>query len=284
MSARPPLARRRLEVLRHPLTAGTGLVGLAGLGLAVATGAAAWALTAPLAALALAGASALLPRHPRFAAALDARTRRRDRERRRRRLEAILRRDGDRTRWDRYERLREQASELAALAERPGTQLDRGDVEAFDRATLRYLGYWEAWLAADRRLDPVQLRAVLVKRKNLDHRLGRASPRARSKLERARAELDEVLRSIEYARAHRDEVEAMMLRMERTLDDIHQRVLSRPFDRGIGDELEAVADRLQLEAALDQAVEDELEVLTARRPVSAAHRVAARGRAAGGER
>jgi hypothetical protein len=169
--------------------------------------------------------------------------------------------------WQTYGRMRDRLRSLEKLAESRGTGLGYRDVERLDDATVDYLGLWLGWIVMGDRYnstDEVDLERKLEHiREELE--LDDLGGVERNRLEKARQDLQGILERRRSLWARATGLEAAMLAMADTFEEVFQRVVANPASGDVSAELSQAVERMRVEEALDLAVDDELEDLFRRR-------------------
>lgn len=173
--------------------------------------------------------------------------------------------------WAAYERMGKRIASLSALAAGRQNGLTARDVERLEDASVDYLGLWLAWLVLAERYHETDERAIQGKLRTIEREL-RADHRAveRKRLEQARADLEGILSRRQSVWARTTSLEAAMLAMVDTFEEVYQRVVANPASGDVGRELTDAVERMRVEEALDLAVDEELDALFRRRRAAVA--------------
>jgi hypothetical protein len=267
-----------VSYLREVVFSQASIVGVAG---AVAIGA---VLSIPLgvgigaipviaAAAAQSLAALFLPSSPVFRAMIDRRKRKERREQRRERLltELRARTKPEHPHWGRYERMMERGRSLWSLSERGGGGFD-AQMDSLAESTVDFLGLWLALLAMEEHLrdtDPNELERRL---RAVDKQLEEVKTAVdRKHLEKAKADLEAMLRRRESLRTRTMTMDTAMLSMASAFEEVYQRVVAQPGALAdLTAELDQALDELRVEEELDLAVDGELDRLLASRRSAAA--------------
>ncbi len=287
MSATDPIwgeGESDISYLKEMLTHPTSIYGLLGtvtlaallsfpLGLGVA------ALPVLFYAAAEAIAALFIPSSPAFQERIQRSKRRERREKTRSHLIAEIERreDDGQFHWRAYHRMRERLESLQKLAENRKTALSAADVERLDDATVDYLGLWLAWLVMAERWRSVDESGLDDRIAAIDRQLeSTEGALERRRLEKARADLERILSRRKSLWGRATEVEAKMLAMSDTLEEVYQRVVSNPNSGDTASQLQEAVERMRVEEEIDMAVDSELDELMGRRKKKAAAAAKAR--------
>lgn len=252
------------EMLTHEASV-TGIVGAVALGalasipLGVGLG-----FVPVVGALAVESIAALfVPSSPVFREMVDRRRRAERRDRARSYLTGLLKERAakDHPSWKTYERLNQRVEALRAIARNRTSALTERDLEHLDDATVDFLGLWLAGLAIHDRWNSMDEGALKARLAQVEARMDGATGSERAHLAKAKADLEGVVqrRSALWSRAAA--IDAAMLSMSDTFDEVYQRVVANPQASDVGAELQAAVARMQIEEELDLAVDSELEEL-----------------------
>ncbi|HHO52572.1 MAG TPA: hypothetical protein ENK18_17310 [Deltaproteobacteria bacterium] len=168
--------------------------------------------------------------------------------------------------WAAYERMRQRIQSLSVLAAGQKTGLTDRDVERLEDATVDYLGLWLAWLVLTDRHRNTDKRSIQSKLRTVERELaGDHRAVERRRLEQARADLEGILSRRQSVWARATSLEAAMLAMVDTFEEVYQRVVANPGSGELARELTDAVERMRVEEALDLAVDEELDDLFRRR-------------------
>jgi hypothetical protein len=92
----------------------------------------------------------------------------------------------------------------------------------------------------------------------------------RRRLEKARVDLERILTRRKTLWGRATEVEAKMLAMTDTLEEVYQRVITNPNSDDATNQLQDALERMKVEEEIDMAVDAELDTLLRGRKASAA--------------
>lgn len=257
------------------LTSQPSVVGLAG---SVAVGAALLVATAsapvaavPLLAAAAAESLALLfvPSNPSFRQSVDRRKRAERREQRRENLTEELSRKVDQSdsKLQQYFRMRERLESLQRLAKTRGAALSFEQLESLDEATVDYLALWLALLAMEEHYNSTDASKLERRLTDVEVQLeGDVSQADRKHLEKARSDIQSMLRRRESSRNRSLSIETAMMSMADAYEEVYQRIVANPGSSAdVTSALDSAVDHLRVEEELDLAVDNELAGLLASR-------------------
>ena len=171
--------------------------------------------------------------------------------------------------WDTYRQMCARVESLRKLANSKDTGLTDRDVERLDDATVDYLGLWLAWHLMYERYKSTDERSLRGKLRQIEQRLETdISPVERKQLAKASADLSGILDRRSALAARATGLEAELLAMADRFEEVYQRVVANP--RGdVSRELSEAVERMQVEEALDMAVDAELDSVFRRQRASA---------------
>lgn len=204
-------------------------------------------------------ASMFVPASPTFRARVDRKYRQRRREQVLGHLrEEIQKRCSDNDpRWRIFERLRERIDSLSEMARHRRSVITQRDMDKLEDARLDFLGLWLAELSMRERQGAVDGKAVAKRIAELDERLGGQPPDRRS-LEKARADLEELLLRHERLASRKVAVEAALLALPDAVEEIYHAMVTLPASGDGGSRLQEAIDRLRLEQELENTYGAEL--------------------------
>ena len=247
-----------------------GLVGALGLGavLSIPLGIGVGAIPI-IAALAVEGIAALfVPSSPVFREFVNRRKRAERRDAVRAHLVEELERRArpDSKRWRTYNKMLDRLDSLRQIASSRSTQLSDRNVEDLDDATVDYLGLWMAWLAMRERWDDVDDKGINRRLGEIRAQLAEATDAVdRKHLQKAESDLSRILERRKSLWGRAAAVEAAMLSMADTFEEVYQRVVANPGSSEVTEALDEAVERMRVEEALDFAVDTELEDLFKKR-------------------
>jgi len=178
----------------------------------------------------------------------------------------------DHPHWGVYNRMRERLASLLEIARNRETSLTAYDVERLDDATVDYLSLWLARLVMAERRGTLDDRGIQGRIESIERQMEKTSASLeRKRLAKAMQDLQRVLRRRESLAARETAVEAAMLSMSDTFEEVYQRVMTDPTSTDVINELQGAVERLGIEEELDFAVEEELgDLVRARKRKAAA--------------
>jgi hypothetical protein len=206
-------------------------------------------------------AALFVPSSPKFREKVDLAKRRGHRERMRDHLtnEITLRSGPDHPFWTGYHRMRERLESLTKMASNRKNSLTLRDVERLDDATVDFLGLWLARMVIyDRQqaMDEDELRRKLDGvNQQLERELGSTD---RRQLEKARKDLEQVLERRDRLKTRDASLEAAMLAMCDTFDEVYQGVMTNPNASDINSKLQEAVERMHIQEDLGAALDDDL--------------------------
>ena len=220
-------------------------------------------------------AALFIPSSPIFQAKVQKRRRTERRENSRSHLvEEIERRDTSgegQFHWRSYHRMRERVESLTQIAHNRQTAMSERDVERLDDATVDYLGLWLAWLVMAERWQNVDEDGIAKRISAIDRQIEKLDDSMeRRRLEKARADLARILARRKTLWGRATEVEAKMLAMTDTLEEVYQRVITNPNSDDATTQLQEAVERMKVEEEIDMAVDAELDSLLGRSQAAAA--------------
>ena len=207
-------------------------------------------------------AALFIPSSPVFQARIQKRKRSERREKLRTHLtnEIERRQPQSHNHWKAYHRMRDRIASLHEVASRRQNALSDRDVERLDDATVNFLSMWLAWLVMEERWKTTNESDLEKRIRSIDKRLEKIEkPVERRRLEKARSELQVILQRRQSLWDRATAVEAAMLSMTDTLEEVYQRMMTNPNAGDVREELQAAVARMQVEEELDLAVDSELD-------------------------
>ena len=220
-----------------------------------------WAAAEAIAAL-------FVPSSPVFRHKIDLRKRRERREQARQHMsqEITNRVGGDAKNWVVYWRMRERLESLRELVKHRDNSLSDTDVERLDDATVDYLGLWLARIVMAERRRTVDVKQIRGKVARIERQIERSESALEvRKLEKARADLERILKRQDALWTRETSVEAAMLSMADTFEEVYQRLMTNPQSVDVAEHLNSAVDRMAIEEELDLAVDRELDELLHKR-------------------
>lgn len=206
-------------------------------------------------------AALFIPSSPAFRAKVNRRKRTERREKARQHLseQIAAKVPSDDPHWAKYHRMRERLESLNKLAQSRDSSFDAAMVQKLDDATVDYLGLWVAWLAMADRWHASDADALNKRILAIDTQLGRIdNPVELKRLKKARNDLQRILDRRDRLWSQSTSVEAAMLSMADTFEEVYQRVLQNPQSAEASAELNQAVERMRIEEELDLAIDEEL--------------------------
>lgn len=204
-----------------------------------------------------------LPDSPVFRSMIDRKKRAERRVVARQHLEAEIRRrvPGEHNHWETYGRLAEQLKALHRTAKAQDTTLTLQDVERLDDSTLDYLRLWLARIILHERKQSSDVRKIEARLAKVEHELKTTELpfMDRQRLERAREDLDKVLkRRASYDRSEHS-MAASMISLAEAFTELHHRITANPTGEDWGSYVENTVERMAVTEELDFAADFELD-------------------------
>ena len=208
-------------------------------------------------------AALFIPSSPIFREMINRRKRAERREKVRSHLvEEIERRESDgQFHWRAYHRMRERIESLNEFADARKAALSAQDVERLDDATVDYLGLWLGWLVLAERWQGTDEEGLQRRINAIDVQLEKVSGLEAKRLSKAKEDLERILKRRESMWGRATEIEAKMLAMSDTLEEVYQRVMLNPHSGDATEQLQEAVERMKVEEEIDYAVDSELEAL-----------------------
>lgn len=249
------------QMLTHPTNVNAALVSvIAATALSFPFGLAGAALPLILFGAGEAIAALFIPSSPTFRAKVDRRFRAEQRDDRIGHLrDEIVQRAGEKDgNWETFARLRERVASVAELLRHRSTSLEQHELEKLEDATADYLGLWLAQLSMEERLDSADLRQLQRRADELAKRIEGDDADRRS-LVKAKADLDELIQRHRRLASRKAAVDAAMLSLPDTVEEIYQTLITTPATGDARGQLQEAIDRLRLEEELDGSYAAELD-------------------------
>ncbi|MFT5356154.1 MAG: hypothetical protein ACI9KE_003377 [Polyangiales bacterium] len=206
-----------------------------------------------------------VPDHHKWREAVDTRIDRDQREAAREHLVSeIKKRVGDNhAYWTNYYRMLERRDSLAKMAAESDTAITLDDIKGLDESTVDYLGLWLARIAIHERGEAVDQRALRGRVMDLGHKLEKDLPSAdKRRLQKAKSDIENLLRRHEEMVSRDAALEANMLSMADTFDEVYQRIIANPTAReAFASELQVAVARMDAEEDMDYELEEQFDAL-----------------------
>jgi len=167
--------------------------------------------------------------------------------------------DSDDRNWHVLEQMRERISFLREIAKNRDIPLSTADIDRLDDACVDFLGLWLSHLAMEERERSVDDVSIDRRLKDIEQRLAKQPERTEQiSLEKARGDLQEMLRRHQRIGTRKAAVEAALLSIPDAVEEIYHMVISAPTSGAQADRLQAAINRLHMEESLEATVNDEL--------------------------
>lgn len=213
-------------------------------------------------------AALFVPSSPVFRQKVELRKRRESREQARQHLgqEITSRVGADASNWATYQRMCDRLESLRELVKHRESALSEPDVERLEDATVDYLGLWLARIVMSERRNTVDVRKLQRKIAQIVAQIERTESALEArKLEKAKADLERILNRQDALWTRETSVEAAMLSMADTFEEVYQRLMTNPKSVDVAEQLNSAVDRMAIEEELDLAVDRELDELLHKR-------------------
>jgi len=167
--------------------------------------------------------------------------------------------DSDDRNWHVLEQMRERISFLREIAKNRDIPLSTADIDRLDDACVDFLGLWLSHLAMEERERSVDDVSIDRRLKDIEQRLAKQPERTEQiSLEKARGDLQEMLRRHQRIGTRKAAVEAALLSIPDAVEEIYHMVISAPTSDAQADRLQDAINRLHMEESLEATVNDEL--------------------------
>ena len=183
----------------------------------------------------------------------------------------------DDPRWGIYARMCERIDSLHALASQRYSGLEQRDLLRLENGAVDFLGLWLAEQSMIDRQVAVDEQRVAARIDDIRERIESGAEDRRS-LQKAMADLEELLLRHRRLSSRRAAVEAALLSLPDAFEEIYHAVMTSPSSDEGGARLQEAIDRLRLEEELESSYGEELRdmvPLASRRAGTAAARPAA---------
>lgn len=256
------------EMLTHP-TSVTGLLGTLSLAalLSIPFGMGLAVLPVLLFVAAESIAALFIPSSPVFQEKINRQRREARREKMREHLvDEIQRRESDgQFHWKAYHRMLERISSLQEFTDAGKASLSPQDVERLNDATVDYLSLWLGWLVMAERWQSTDEEGLTKRIETIERQLDKVSGVEEKRLLKAKEDLERVLHRRKALWGRSTEIEAKMLAMSDTLEEVYQRVMLNPHAGDATAQLQEAVERMRVEEEIDYAVDAELDELLHRK-------------------
>lgn len=226
-------------------------------------------------------AAMFIPSAPWFRARVDRAERQRQRAQAIAQLEEELeqRQTSRQQRWQIYRRLSDRIASLVRLKQRRRGSLAQAELDRLQDAQVDYLSLWLLDVNIRERRSSINEDTVQQRISKLEQAL-QGQPADRASLEKAHQDLSELLLRHRRLAARSAAVEAALLALPDTVEEIYQAVLATPRNAAAGgDRLQEAIERLRLQEELDHQLDfDEPTPVSASLRRRTAQRETAHGR------
>ncbi len=263
------------EMLKRPLNVNLGLATLAMASfLAIPFGGAGFVLPVLLFGAGEAIASMFIPSSASFRVKIDREfaVRRREETSAHLRNELMRRVGGEGDRWRTYARLCERIDSLREMAKHRRSGINERDLLRLEEGCVDYLGLWLAEQSMVERQDAIDEPGVERRILEIRERIAAGADDSRS-LQKASADLEELLLRHRRLASRRAAVEAALLSLPDAFDEIYDAVVTLPAGGEGTTRLQEAIDRLRLEEELESSFGDEIREIA---PYVPRHAAAAR--------
>ena len=210
-------------------------------------------------------ASLFVPGSSRFRESVDKRRTQKQREAARTHLLAEIRKrvGVDHSYWGIYERLISRRNSLRKIAKQADTALSQEDVDRLDDSTVDFLGLWLARIVVHDRAQAVQPHKLKARIGDIESKLEAVESDAdRRRLIKAKGELESLIKRHQEMMTRETAMEASMLSMADTFDELYQRVMADPTSREqVAVQVRVAVDRMDAEEELDYMLDEDVEAL-----------------------
>jgi hypothetical protein len=173
----------------------------------------------------------------------------------------ILRRAREKDpRWQVHARLRERIESLGEMIRHRQSGIAERDIDRLEDAAVDYLGLWLADLSMVERQAQVNEPELERRITDLTKRMEAGAEDARS-LQKARADLEELLVRHRRLASRKSAVEAALLSLPDAVEEIYHAVVTTPATGEGGGRLQEAIDRLRLEEELESSYGAEIREL-----------------------
>ena len=248
------------EMLKRPLNLNLGLGTLAVASfLAIPFGGAGFALPLLLFGAGEAIASMFIPSSASFRVQIDREfaARRREETSAHLRNELMRRVGAEDGRWRIYERLCERIDSLREMAKHRRSGINQRDLLRLEEGCVDYLGLWLAEQSMVERQGAINEPGVERRILEIRERIAAGADDSRS-LQKASADLEELLLRHRRLASRRAAVEAALLSLPDAFDEIYDAVVSLPAGGEGATRLQEAIDRLRLEEELESSLGAEI--------------------------
>lgn len=205
-------------------------------------------------------AAMYVPNSSTFRAAVDLKYQRKRRELTRRHLLSELagRLSKDAAEFSAYQRMLNRIASLRTLAAHRESSITEADVERLDDSCVDYLSLTLARQLLEERRHAIDVPALKARQQSIEKQL--ASPGGvaeRGGLQKALDDVSTVLARHNQLESRKLAVEAAMLSMLDTVEEIYHNIIANPNSSKAVSHLQSAVERLQLEKELDYGVDED---------------------------
>jgi hypothetical protein len=155
--------------------------------------------------------------------------------------------------------MRERIAFLREIGQNRNIALTEADIDRLEDSCIDFLGLWLSHLSIEEREHAVDDRAINRRLDDIEQRLARQPESGdRTSLEKARSDLQEVLKRHERIGGRKAAVEAAMLSIPDAVEEIYHMVITAPTSGSQADRLQDAINRLHIEETLESSINDEL--------------------------
>jgi hypothetical protein len=172
-------------------------------------------------------------------------------------------------RWEIHARLRDRIGSLGEMIRHRQSGIAERDIDRLEDAAVDYLGLWLADLSMVERQAQVNEPELQRRVADLTKRIDAGADDARS-LQKARADLEELLVRHRRLASRKAAVEAALLSLPDAVEEIYHAVVTTPSAGEGGARLQEAIDRLRLEEELESSYGAEISELLPQKAARAA--------------
>ena len=173
-------------------------------------------------------------------------------------------------RWQVLTRLRERIESLGEMIRHRQSGIAERDLDRLEDASVDYLGLWLADLSMVERQAAVNEREIEQRIADYSQRIEAGAVDARS-LQKARADLEELLVRHRRLSSRKAAVEAALLSLPDAVEEIYHAVVSTPASGEGGARLQEAIERLRLEEELESSYGAEIREILPQKAARALH-------------
>jgi hypothetical protein len=173
-------------------------------------------------------------------------------------------------RWGVHARLQERIASLSEMIRHRPSGLSERDIDKLEDSTVDFLGLWLADLSMVERQSAVDEPAVQKRIGEITKRMESGTEDGRS-LQKARADLEELLVRHRRLASRKATVEAALLSLPDAVEEIYQAVVTTPASGEGGTRLQEAIERLRLEEELESSYGAEISEILPQKAARALH-------------